>query len=157
MLQRFAIEFGPWTWWIVGFILFAAELAAPGVFLVWIGAAALVVGSLSLMLWESAWWSWQIQALLFAVLSVVFALLGRRYFRERDSDTDEPFLNRREAGLIGRTATLTEPLREGRGRIRLDDTWWPVEGPDLPAGTRVVVSAAHGSKLTVAASEQPER
>lgn len=151
MLQRFAVELGPWAWWMAGFVLFAAELVAPGVFLVWIGAAALVVGALSLLLWDSAFWVWQVQALLFAVLSVAFALAGRRYFRKKPGDTDEPFLNRREDSLVGRTATLAEPLAEGRGRIRLDDTWWPVTGHDMPAGTRVIVSSAEGGKLHVEA------
>ena len=32
MLQRLATELGPWNWWIVGFVLLAAELIAPGVF-----------------------------------------------------------------------------------------------------------------------------
>jgi inner membrane protein len=35
---------GPWAWVIGGVLLIAAELVAPGSFLVWLGLAALLVG-----------------------------------------------------------------------------------------------------------------
>ncbi|WJR65589.1 NfeD family protein [Neorhizobium sp. CSC1952] len=152
MLQDATSSLGPWSWWILGLILLAAELAAPGVFLIWIGAAAIVVGALSLMFWDTGFWSWQIQFLVFAVLAIAFALAGRRFYASRKETSDEPLLNRRGESLVGRTATLSEPITEGRGRIRLDDTWWSVMGPDLPAGTRVKVVASSGRDLTVEAA-----
>ncbi len=153
MIQKLVVDLGPWSWWIFAAVLLVAELAAPGVFLIWIGAAALVVGAISLALWDTALWSWQIQLLVFAALSVVFAILGRRLYGKDRAPSDEPFLNQREASLIGRTATLESPISEGRGRIRLDDTWWPVQGQDQPAGTRVRIAAAHGRTLTVEKTE----
>ncbi|AHK03573.1 MULTISPECIES: NfeD family protein [Rhizobium/Agrobacterium group] len=155
MLQRLATELGPWSWWIAGFILLAAELVAPGVFLIWIGIAALVIGALSLLLWDAAFWAWQLQLVLFAALSIAFALLGRKYFGKNREASDEPFLNQREASLVGRTATLQEPVVEGRGRIRLDDTWWSVNGEDMPAGTRVRIAAARGRTLTIEPLDRP--
>ncbi|WP_296016614.1 NfeD family protein [uncultured Agrobacterium sp.] len=149
MIEKLVADLGPWSWWVLAAILLVAELAAPGVFLIWIGAAALVVGALSLALWDMGFWNWQLQFLLFAALSVAFAIAGRRYYDRKHAATDEPFLNHREASLIGRTATLQEPITEGRGRIRLDDTWWPVQGADQPAGTRVRIASAHGRTLTV--------
>lgn len=148
MVHDMIVSLGLWSWWIFGLILLLAELFLPGVFLIWIGAAAIVLGLLSLVLWDTAFWGWQVQLLLFAVLSVVFALIGRRYYANRNQ-SDEPLLNQRSASLVGRTATLHEPITEGRGRIRLDDTWWSVMGPDVPAGTRVRVTAAHGRDLSV--------
>lgn len=142
-------QLGPWTWWVLGLALLAAELVVPGVFLVWIGLAALVVGALSLALWDEAFWAWQLQMLLFAALSVIAALAGRHYVYNSRHASDEPFLNQRSAGLVGRTAILAEPILEGRGRIRLDDTYWSVKGPDLPAGSRVKVAASDGQQLTV--------
>ena len=38
---------GTWNWLIFGIILMALELLAPGVFLFWLGLAALLVGLLS--------------------------------------------------------------------------------------------------------------
>ncbi len=149
IIAGMAGNLGPWIWWILGLVLLAAELAAPGVFLIWIGMAALVVGGLSLAFWTDAWWSWQVQFLLFGVLSIVFAVGGRRIYAGRGDHSDEPLLNRRGESLVGRTAVLAEPITEGHGRIRLGDTWWPVLGPDLPAGARVQVIEAHGRDLKV--------
>jgi membrane protein implicated in regulation of membrane protease activity len=151
MLSRAVAELGPWSWWLLGLLLLAAELLLPGVFLVWIGIGAIATGLLSLLLWESALWSWQIQLLVFAALAVASTLLGRRFLSKADHVTDEPLLNQRGASLIGRTATLQEPIAEGRGRVRLDDTYWPVFGPDLPVGTKVRIVSWNGRDLTVEA------
>jgi membrane protein implicated in regulation of membrane protease activity len=102
-----------------------------------------------LALWDQAFWSWQAQALLFAALSVLITVAGRRFFAGREAASDEPLLNRRGESLVGRTATLAEPIREGRGRIKLDDTWWSVAGPDLPSGMRVRVAEWNGRELVV--------
>ncbi len=149
MISELVRNLGPWSWWIVGLLLLAAELAAPGVFLIWIGLAALIVGAVSLLVWDLAVWSWQLQLLLFAVLSVVITLVGRRHFGASDAASDQPLLNRRGESLVGRTAMLAEPISNGRGRIRLDDTWWSVSGPDLPAGMKVRVAEWTGGELIV--------
>ena len=148
MLSAIVVELGPWSWWVAGLVLLAAEMIVPGFFLVWIGLAALITGVLSLLFWESSWWVWEIQAILFAAFAVATTFIGRRLTLRHDR-TDEPFLNQRGASLVGRTATLHEPISEGRGRIRLDDTFWQVMGPDLPAGTQVKVVASNGRDLTV--------
>ena len=149
MFDNLVVQLGPWSWWVLGLVLLAAELVVPGFFLVWIGLAAIIVGGLSLLFWENAFWIWQVQLLVFAASAVIVTLLGRRYVYNNNQMTDEPFLNQRGASLVGRTATLNEPITEGRGRIRLDDTYWTVMGPDLPAGTRVKVVSSNGRDLTV--------
>lgn len=151
MLARIAAELGPWVWWVAGLVLLAAEMIVPGFFLVWIGLAALAVGILSLLLWDAGFWVWEVQLLLFAVFSVVTTFIGRKLTLRHDT-SDEPFLNQRGASLVGRTATLSEPITEGRGRIRLDDTIWQVMGPDLPVGARVKVVSSTGRDLTVEAA-----
>lgn len=151
MIASLAAELGPWTWWIIGLVFLALEIMAPGVFLLWVGLAALAIGAVSFALWDFAAWSWQIQLLLFAILSVVFAIIGRR-ISSSSAESDQPMLNRRVEGLVGRTATLEEPISNGVGRIRLDDTTWIVQGPDLPAGTRVRIVAAQAGGLSVEAA-----
>jgi membrane protein implicated in regulation of membrane protease activity len=126
-------------------------MIVPGFFLVWIGLAALAVGVLSFLLWDAGFWVWEVQLILFAAFAVATTFVGRKLTLRHDA-TDEPFLNQRGASLVGRTATLAEPIREGRGRIRLDDTIWQVMGPDLPVGTRVKVVASNGRDLTVEAA-----
>ena len=149
VLEMIATQLGPWTWLVIGLVLLAAEVMLPGIFLMWFGIAAVVVGGLSLMLWNEAYWVWQTQIIVFAVLAIISALIGRRVVLRQDGQTDEPLLNQRGASLIGRTATLKEPINEGRGRIHLDDTIWVVNGPDLPVGARVRIVSATGSTLLV--------
>jgi membrane protein implicated in regulation of membrane protease activity len=127
------------------------EILVPGVFLLWIGVAALVIGAISLLIWDASVWIWQVQVIAFLALALVSAYLGNRMMGGRNAESDQPLLNLRGEQLIGRTATLTEPIREGRGRIQLGDTLWRVSGPDLPPGARVRVTSATDSELTVEA------
>ncbi|NGX99591.1 MAG: NfeD family protein, partial [Candidatus Afipia apatlaquensis] len=137
MLDRIISELGPWNWMVLGFVLLVMEVIAPGVFMLWIGIAALLIGVVSLLIWDAAIWTWQVQVLAFLALSVISAFVGKKLVGGRNVPTDQPLLNRRGQQLIGRMATLAEPIRNGRGRIKLGDTLWRVSGPDLPAGTQV--------------------
>ncbi|MDH6233488.1 membrane protein implicated in regulation of membrane protease activity [Mesorhizobium soli] len=151
MIASLIQELGPWNWMALGAALLIFELFLPGVFLLWIGIAAILVGTLSLQLWNMGFWTWQLQVLIFLVLSLLSAYAGSRIMAARRDDSDQPLLNRRSEQMIGRTATLTEPISEGRGRIKLGDTMWRVSGPDLPVGARVRVVAAEDSELVVEA------
>lgn len=142
MLERFFAELGPWNWMALGLVLLTLEILVPGVFLLWIGLAALIVGVISLMFWDAQFWVWQVQVVAFLALSLVSAFAGRRIMGRADEVSDQPLLNRRGDQLVGRVATLAEPITDGRGRIRVGDTIWRVSGPDLPAGTKVRVKAA---------------
>ncbi|MEI9409046.1 NfeD family protein [Mesorhizobium salmacidum] len=147
MIDRIVSELGPWNWMVLGFVLLVVEVIAPGFFMLWIGIAALIVGAVSLLIWDAAIWTWQVQVLLFLVLSLVSAFAGKKLMGGHDQPSDQPLLNRRGAQMIGRMATLAEPIRDGRGRIKLGDTLWRVSGPDLPAGTQVRVTAAADTDL----------
>jgi membrane protein implicated in regulation of membrane protease activity len=140
---------GTWNWLIFGFILMALELLAPGVFMFWLGLAALLVGLLSFVINPS----WQTQLLMFAVFAVA-AVPAWRYFARSEGSRSRtnPFLNKRTEALIGREFTLEKPIVDGTGTVRIDDTIWRVAGPDTPAGSRVKVVQADGASLTVAAA-----
>ena len=142
MLERIFAELGPWNWMVLGFVLLTLEILVPGVFMLWIGLAALIVGALSLMFWSAGFWVWQVQILAFLALALVCAFAGKKIMGKTDDETDQPLLNRRGDQLVGRMATLTEPITNGRGRVKIGDTTWRVSGPDLPAGTKVRVKAA---------------
>jgi membrane protein implicated in regulation of membrane protease activity len=148
MAQMFT-TLGTWNWLIFGFILMALELLAPGVFLFWLGLAALLVGLLSFVIQPS----WQTQLLMFAVFAVAAVPLWRRFaFSSRTASTSNPFLNKRTDALVGREFTLEKPIVGGSGTVRIDDTIWRVAGPDAPAGSRVKIVSADGASLTVAAA-----
>ncbi len=138
------IEF--WHWWVIGVVFVVAEVFAPGFILLWLGVAAGVVG-VALLLVPSL--DWRGQLLIFAVISVVSVLAWRAYQRRNPPDSDHPKLNRRGEQLIGRRFTLDEPIVNGSGMARIDDTRWKVEGDDLPAGSTVRVVGVEGTVLKV--------
>lgn len=141
-------QLGPWTWIIAGLILLGLELLAPGVFLIWFGVAALITGSIAFL----TDWSWQTDLIVFVVLAVVAVFIGRRYFN-RPGESEQPLLNQRAARHIGTVHVLADPIVEGQGRIRIDDTMWRISGPDLPSGSRVKVTGVDGAVLSVLHSE----
>lgn len=149
MIERIVGELGPWNWMVLGFVLLALEIVVPGVFLVWIGLAALAIGALSFFVWDSALWSWQVQVLAFLAASLATAWFGYRFVRRDTTPTDEPLLNQRARQLVGRTGTLEEPMRNGRGRLKIGDTWWSIVGPDCLPGTQVRISDVRDGDLVV--------
>jgi len=140
------VTLGPWNWIVAGLLLLIIEVAAPGAFMMWLGIAALLVGAVSLMID----WSWQAQFVVFALLSVASIPLWRRFGRSVGRRSDQPFLNRRAAGFVGRSYTLDQPIVDGVGRVRINDTLWKVRGPDAVAGSRIRVVAVEGATLIVA-------
>jgi membrane protein implicated in regulation of membrane protease activity len=137
---------GTWNWLIFGFILMALELISPGVFLFWLGLAALLVGLVSFALHPF----WQTQLLMFAVFAAIAVPVWRGLANSNVSASN-PFLNKRADALVGRVFTLEKPIIDGAGTVRIDDTIWRVAGPDAPAGSRVRIVHADGANLTVAA------
>jgi membrane protein implicated in regulation of membrane protease activity len=143
------VTLGTWNWLIFGFVLMALELLAPGVFLFWLGLAALLVGLLSFAIDPA----WQTQLLMFAVFAVAAVPAWRYFARSASSHSvSNPFLNKRTEAMIGREFTLEKPIVDGAGTVRIDDTVWRVAGPDTPAGSRVKIVQADGASLTVAAA-----
>ena len=134
------------AWAVLALLLIAAETLAPGAFLLWMGLAAAAV-FLGVLLVPGI--PVLAQAAAFVVLSFVTIQVYRKWFRKAARQSDQPLLNRRAAQAIGRVAELDQAIARGRGRIRLDDAFWTVEGPDLPAGTPVRVIAVDGMVLKV--------
>lgn len=134
-----------WWWLILGVILSIAEIIVPGVFLIWLGLAALLTGALTLAfgLPDAA------QFGIFAVAAVVAVYLGRRWFRANPIESTDPLLNDRAARLIGETVLVVEAIEGGQGRVKVRDGVWNAEGPDTPRGARVRVIGAKGSRLVV--------
>lgn len=144
--MSFFSQLGNWNWFIVGGLLLALEVMVPGTFMLWLGLAAIATGVIGFIVSMS----WQTQIVIFAILSVISVLLGRRIYPTVITETDKPFLNRRADAFVGRIFTLDEPIVSGTGRVRVDDTTWRVIGPDCPAGTKVRVEKADGATLIVA-------
>ena len=133
-------------WFGLSLALMAAETFMPGAFLLWFGFAAAALGVLTWLLPDMPVMA---QAVTFGVLSIISIYAYRRWFRGKEPQSDQPLLNKRVDQMLGRTYELHEPIKNGYGKIKVNDALWTVQGSDLPAGTRVTVTGAHGMTLTV--------
>lgn len=135
-----------WHWWVLAVLLIILEVISPAIFFLWMGIAAAVVGLLVLIVPGMAW---ELQVVLFAAFSVASVVLGRRYLSKYPIKSDQPQLNRRGEQYIGRTFTLEEPIVNGQGKIRVDDSTWKIMGEDCPEGTKVEIIGVDGVVLKV--------
>ena len=138
-------ELGPWSWLIFAAALFVLETIVPGVFLMWFGFAAALIGLVLFFVPLD----WQIQLLIFAVLSVVSVLLARMVGNGGSPQSGDPHLNDRGAQLVGQVVVVSQAIRDGRGRVQVGDSMWLAQGPDADAGARVRITGVHGTALTV--------
>ena len=136
---------GAWNWLFLAVALFGLEAIVPGVHFVWFGLAAMIVGIAGL----ATGFVWQWQLIAFAVLAVASVFVARRYARTDAAPSDLPDLNVRGAQYVGRVVTVEEPIRDGRGKVRVGDTLWQAEGADAPTGTRVKVTGVRNTVLMV--------
>jgi membrane protein implicated in regulation of membrane protease activity len=140
-------------WWLAGAALLAIfEIFAPGVFLIWMAAAAVVTGiTVALLPIPLA-----AQLGLFALLAIAAVAGGRRHYARNPVSSDDPLLNDRTARLIGQNVEVVTAIENGEGRVRVGDSVWSARGPDVPAGARVKVVGAQGNCLNVRPVESLE-
>lgn len=135
-----------WHWGAFALLLLTLEMVLPGFFFLWFGVSSAVV---ALVLLLSPTLSPLAQWVSFAVAAIVLIGLSRAWTRKHPIETDNPSLNRRGQQYVGQVFTLEEPLTNGRGRLKISDTSWPITGDNLPAGTTVKIIATDGIGLKV--------
>ncbi|MCJ8190045.1 NfeD family protein [Sphingomicrobium aestuariivivum] len=144
-------EIPPGGWWIVaGLLLLAAELMVPGVFLAFVGIAAIAAGAFT--------WAFDLglteQIVLFTVYTVVAVFVGRRFYARPAIDESDGMLNERSLQVIGRAVTAATDFPYGEGRVKLGDSEWNARGPvGAKAGDRLEIRAVEGTRLVVEAPE----
>ena len=134
-----------WVWLILAGVLGIAEIIVPGIFLIWIGLAALVTGLVTLALGIPE----PLQFALFAMLAIAAVFAGRRWFALNPIESSDPLLNDRAARLVGEQVTVVEAIDGGEGRVRVGDGVWPARGADAPVGTRLRVTGIDRGLLKV--------
>ncbi|MFC3394837.1 NfeD family protein [Brenneria rubrifaciens] len=141
-----AMENAHWFWLSLGGLLLAAEMLGAGGYLLWSGISAILVG---LLVWAIPF-SWQWQGIAFSVLTIITALLWWYWLRKRTLAQPRQSLNQRGQQMVGLRTTLSEPIEDGLGRVRIGDSTWRVASKqDLTAGTHVEVIAVEGITLHV--------
>lgn len=131
------------VWMIAGLVLLGVEILAPGVFMMWLGIAAILAG---LIVWQLDW-GFGAQVVVFAVLATISLAVGMRF-----RPSAKPTMNTQIGGLAGRMAiALSFDGREGR--VRLGDSDWSARlatGAAVPEpGTHLRVDGVDGTILVV--------
>ena len=134
-----------WMWLLGAIFLGIAELIVPGVFLIWLAAAAAATGLLTLAFGIDL----PFQFAIFALLAISAVYGGRRHYHRNPVDSEDPKLNDRTARLIGQTVTVASAIEQGEGRVKVGDSVWSCRGPDCAEGSRVRITGADGSCLKV--------
>ena len=136
-----------WLWLLLGFLLFALELATPGGFFVFFfGVGAVVVALLAAFDLAGPPW---LQCALFGVISAAAMLLFRKPIQTRFSRPS----TRRVDSIVGETAVSMDPIgvRE-MGRVELRGTVWSACNSGeaaIAAGQRCSVERVDGLTLYI--------
>ena len=134
-----------WIWLTLGVLLAGLEMLVPGVYLIWLGIAAIVTGVLTGLLHLSL----PAQVIDFVFLALIIAFSARRWLRESPIVSADPLLNRRGARMVGETAVVVQAIEHGSGRVHIGDSEWIAHGPDTAAGERVRIAGSQGATLLV--------
>lgn len=137
-----------WSWIAFAAVLLALEVSTSTGYLLWPSASAAVVALVTPVLPGG----FAGQLTLFAALTLVTSLLGRRFFPR--TIAQGPDINDNLARLIGRHGTAVSAFENGRGRVFIDGKEWPAiaEGDTPELHQRVEVTAAEGVVLRVRAA-----
>lgn len=144
-ILHYFTEFGGWSWLILGALLLLLEVLVPGIFMLWVGIAAIITGLVALTFAIGI----KVQLVTFAIAAIAAVLIGIKLFKSDREQSDQPLLNRLGDQLIGQTYTVIEPITQGQGKITIGDSRWSVKGPDTEIGEIVRVTGVDGNKLIV--------
>lgn len=139
-----------WHWIVLGVVFITVEAFVPGAFFMGMGISAVLVGG-ALFVVPSM--DWKLQLFAFAVLSAISIVVARRWVRSTPIASDRPLLNLRGEQYVGRQFNLLEPIVNGSGKIKVDDSIWKVRGADCPPATPVTVTGVDGTVLLVKPAE----
>ncbi len=128
-------------WVIAGLILAVAEVVAPGTFLIFFAAGAVITGLAALLIGSLV-----IQVLVFVVATLSIFVIGTRHYRRLLAARHPGEITR---GPLGEPGIVEAAIVNGRGKVRVRDISWLAAGADLAVGTPVVVTAVKGTLLEV--------
>jgi membrane protein implicated in regulation of membrane protease activity len=137
-----------WAWIILAGALALAEMVLPGSYLMWIALGAAVTGIAAAVTGMGM----EGQLAVFTVVTAMSCLGGYHVYRRMGSERDGDIPpNMRRRSMIGAHGTVCEAFVNGSGKVRVGDTVWLADGPDLAVGTPVVVAGVRGTRLAVTA------
>ncbi len=135
-------------WLIGGFALLILEVLTGTSYILWPAAAALVVGALTFLIPVLGW---EMQFLLFALLTAVLLYLGHTKLRPKMKGGEPSDLNDRARSMVGMRVKAIADFDTGRGRVQVGDTQWraAIETGDVKAGDELRIVSVKSTTLTV--------
>ena len=147
--MEFAFEY--WHWIVFGIALMLSEIFIGSFFIVWFGAAAIVVGLLLLPLPNM---SGTAQLILWAISSASFALAWFKLIKPLNIDKTKAGLSKE--ALLGEVGQVLQiPSGDKRGKVRFpapvlgSDEWLIISHETVSIGDRVSVVDLSGNALIV--------
>lgn len=136
-------------WLILGVLLLVLEVITGTTYILWPAVAALIVGVIVFILPLG----WEMQFLLFFILSAVLLVAGHKYVRPKMKGGEPSDLNDRARSMIGMRVKAVADFETGMGRVQVGDTQWRASIADgNPAsGTELRVVSVKGTTLQVEA------
>lgn len=137
-----------WHWIVLGFFLCLSELLVPAFVLVWLGLAALILGTIMLLIPFSL----TAQLFLWAALSAALVFVWLRIFKTSNKTTRAGSSD----SFVGETGILVngiEPFQRGEVMFQRpvlgSDRWSCIADVHLEASSHVRVVAIEGACLKV--------
>ena len=144
-------EILPWHWVVFGIAVMVSEMFLGTFFILWFGAAAVVVGVMLFLIPDLSM-TWQI--LLWTILSSVLAWGWFKYLKPLSIDKTKAGLSKEAiTGEVGQV--LIVPTEDKRGKLRFPapvlgaDEWIIISQDELTIGDRVSVVDVSGNSLIV--------
>lgn len=132
-------------WVIVGVVLLILELVTGTTYILWPALAALAVGGFAFVLPIG----WEMQFLLFFIISAVLLVFGHTYVRPRVKGGEPSDLNDRARAMVGMRVKAVADFETGQGRVQVGDTQWRARLDDgnAKAGAELRVVKVDGTTL----------
>jgi len=107
-------------WGLLGLTLVGLELITGTTYILWPAASALILAVLVFFLPLS----WEMQFVLFFILSIILLFAGHRYLRPLLKSGEPTEVNDPSQTMLGRRVTAFTDFQNGHGRVTLGDTQW---------------------------------
>lgn len=142
------------NWFTLGFILIILEMLLPGMFLMWFGVSALIVGTIVWIIPMSM----NAELILFAITSIasviIVILIMRRVAPNSHSTVTQNLNQARGAELIGAVFTLDSSVTHNEGKLNIGDSVWLIRGPNAASGTHIIITNIENNTLIYQLTEQ---
>lgn len=135
-------------WLMIGFALLILEVLTGTMYMLWIAAAAMIVGVIMFIMPVL---DWQMQLILFSALTAVLMYVGHTHLRPKMEGGEPSDLNDRARSMVGMRVKAVADFDTGRGRVQVGDTQWraSMETGDAKAGDELKIVAVAGTTLEV--------